>query len=89
MSFFSYKYFVAGSSASHVHINCYPGDIESFAGDDSYLLDEWVFNEFSLFMKNAHNNATLLQLLNQDKVVFFLHLLGIDTNGHSHKPWSK
>ena len=81
--------FVSGASASHVHIHCYKGDIESFAGSDSSLLDDWVFNTFSLFLNNSQRNKTLAQMLRKDKVVFFLHLLGIDTNGHSHKPWSK
>ena len=81
--------FAKGASSSHVHIHCYEADIESFAGSDSSLLDTWVFDKFSHFLDEAAKNATLSSMLKEDKVVFFLHLLGIDTNGHSHKPWSK
>ena len=40
-------------------------------------------------LQKAANNVTLFDMLNQENVVFFLHLLGIDVNGHSHKPQSK
>ena len=33
-------------------------------------------------------NPKLKLQLSSDKIVLFLHLLGIDTNGHSHKPYS-
>ena len=85
----SFDFFVVGSSAARVHISCYDGDIESFTGSDSSLLDDWVFHEFFDFLADASSNKTLLKQLNEDKIVFFFHLLGIDTNGHSHKPWSK
>ncbi|XP_039251345.2 GPI ethanolamine phosphate transferase 1-like [Styela clava] len=81
--------FAKGSSGDHVHIHCYHGDTETFAGDDSSKLDTWVFDRFQEFFKNASNHPTLHDRLHQDKIVFFLHLLGIDSNGHSHKPNSK
>lgn len=36
----------------------------------------------------AEKDQALMKKLSKDKVVFFLHLLGLDTNGHSHKPFS-
>ena len=37
----------------------------------------------------ARKNETMYSILQQDKLIFFLHLLGIDTNGHAHKPYSE
>lgn len=41
------------------------------------------------FFNSSRSNQTLFSALNEEKVVLFLHLLGIDTNGHAHRPYSK
>ncbi|KAI8897625.1 Phosphatidylinositolglycan class N-domain-containing protein [Globomyces pollinis-pini] len=73
---------------SSVEMFMYEADGEDFAKDDASDLDTWVFNEFELLFDNAKKNKTLHDLLHSDQIVFFLHLLGIDTNGHGHRPYS-
>ncbi|CAO3591014.1 unnamed protein product [Absidia cylindrospora] len=78
------------ASSARVDVFMYPPEFEVFAGDASYL-DTWVFDHVKTLFQNAssfHDN-TLDQQLRQDKNVFFLHLLGLDTNGHAHRPYSE
>ena len=62
----------------------------SLEGDISLCLQSYF--ELMLlqkFFESAEKNVTLMNALQEDKLVFFLHLLGIDTNGHSNKPHSE
>lgn len=52
-------------------------------------MDIWVFEKVKELFKAASKNQTLDHALRQDKNVFFLHLLGLDTSGHAHRPYSK
>lgn len=52
-------------------------------------LDAYVFDHLEDLFQNASRNATLDRELREEKVVFFLHLLGCDTAGHSYRPYLK
>jgi len=52
-------------------------------------LDTWVFDKVKGLFASAAKNTTLDHALRQDKNVFFLHLLGLDTTGHAYRPYSK
>ncbi|KAF9971256.1 Glycosyl phosphatidyl inositol anchor synthesis [Actinomortierella ambigua] len=67
----------------------YPAEHEDFATGDASELDTWVFDHFTDLLKRAKTDKELYQKLHSDKIVFFLHLLGLDTNGHSHLPNSE
>lgn len=56
---------------------------------DATELDTWVFSKVKDLFASASSNSTLDYALRQDKNVFFLHLLGLDTTGHAYRPYSK
>lgn len=59
----------------------------SFHADASFL-DEWSFDQLASLLNRSNEDPKLKQLLQQDKLVIFLHLLGCDSNGHAHRPYS-
>ncbi|XP_055548460.1 GPI ethanolamine phosphate transferase 1 isoform X4 [Wyeomyia smithii] len=62
----------------------YSADYESFSSSaNTSLLDVWVFERVKTFLAIPHNQNLLRS---QKKVILFLHLLGLDTAGHIHKP---
>eukprot|EP01126_Amoeba_proteus_P032015 TRINITY_DN312_c0_g1_i5.p1 TRINITY_DN312_c0_g1~~TRINITY_DN312_c0_g1_i5.p1 ORF type:complete len:794 (-),score=147.17 TRINITY_DN312_c0_g1_i5:1424-3805(-) len=77
----------ARNHQDHIFIDMYSPDQEDFA-KDANLLDSWVFEKVETFFNTSITRPELQKRLSQDKVVFFLHLLGIDTTGHSKKPYS-
>ncbi|XP_047126028.1 GPI ethanolamine phosphate transferase 1 isoform X1 [Hydra vulgaris] len=64
----------------------YERDQIDFGGKDPSQLDQWVFSKVEEFFRNAKENPVLFKQLHKEKLVFFVHLLGIDTNGHAKKP---
>uniref|UniRef100_A0A8C5Q2Q9 GPI ethanolamine phosphate transferase 1 n=1 Tax=Leptobrachium leishanense TaxID=445787 RepID=A0A8C5Q2Q9_9ANUR len=81
--------FAKGASGEHVYTHCYLAEFEDFAAKDATKLDTWVFDNVKSFFSSAQSNQTLLNKLEEEKIVFFLHLLGLDTNGHAHRPGSR
>ncbi|TKX26545.1 GPI ethanolamine phosphate transferase [Elsinoe australis] len=80
--------FAEGAVPGRVDAYTYGAEMEDFS-KDALELDVWVFDRVKEFFKEARTNATLEGLLKQDKNVFFLHLLGLDTTGHSYRPYSR
>lgn len=80
--------FKEGAVAERVEADCYGEEFEDFTKDATQL-DTWVFDKTKALFGAAVRNATLDRALRRDKVVFFLHLLGLDTTGHSYRPYSR
>ncbi|KAH8659058.1 GPI ethanolamine phosphate transferase-like protein [Tricladium varicosporioides] len=81
--------FQLGAVPGRVDADTYAAEDEDFSSGDASHLDTWVFDRVKALFAEAATNATLNSALRQDKIVFFLHLLGLDTNGHGHRPYSK
>ncbi|XP_032149552.1 GPI ethanolamine phosphate transferase 1 isoform X1 [Sapajus apella] len=81
--------FAKGAGGDHVYTYSYDSKRQDFGAQDATKLDTWVFDNVKDFFHHARNNQSLLSKINEEKIVFFLHLLGIDTNGHAHRPSSR
>jgi phosphatidylinositol glycan class N len=80
--------FKDGAVPGRIDADTYGAEFEDFS-QDATALDVWVFDRVKDLFKSASTNSTLDAMLREDKVVFFLHLLGLDTTGHSYRPYSK
>ncbi|KAJ6444223.1 GPI ethanolamine phosphate transferase 1 [Purpureocillium lavendulum] len=80
--------FERGAVPGRVDAAMYEPEFEDFS-QDATRLDYWVFDRVKTFFAEAATNHTLNRALRQDKNVFFLHLLGLDTTGHSYRPYSR
>ncbi|CAE7080957.1 unnamed protein product [Rhizoctonia solani] len=68
---------------------CYDESEEDFT-KDAKELDTWVLARLKETLHNAtqHPGSALDRSLRQEGVMIFLHLLGLDTTGHSYRPFS-
>lgn len=80
--------FQLGAEPGRVDADSYGKAFEDFS-KDATMLDIWVFDKVKDLFGRAVHNATLDRQLRQDRNVFFLHLLGIDSTGHTDRPYSK
>ncbi|KAJ8481278.1 hypothetical protein ONZ51_g6113 [Trametes cubensis] len=76
----------------------YPGKVDmwSYAENqvdptkgDARELDQWVLRNLRQLFNNATADPELNSRLRNEHVVFFLHLGGLDTAGHFHRPFSR
>ncbi|RFU35635.1 hypothetical protein B7463_g668, partial [Scytalidium lignicola] len=79
--------FQLGAVPGRVSAYTYAAEEEDFS-QEAARLDLWVFDRVKALFEEASRNATLDASLREDKCVFFLHLLGLDTNGHGYRPYS-
>ncbi|KAF9110209.1 Glycosyl phosphatidyl inositol anchor synthesis [Mortierella sp. AM989] len=77
------------SDPDRIETIMYPAEHEDFGAGDASILDTWVFDKFTSLLEQSKTDTELRRKLHSDKIVFFLHLLGLDTNGHSHLPTSE
>ncbi|KAF4323471.1 hypothetical protein BBO99_00001364 [Phytophthora kernoviae] len=67
----------------------YSHEEEDFAKGDASELDIWAFRHFQKLLEKSKSDQKLSHQLHDDGVVVFCHYLGIDSNGHAHRPNSK
>ncbi|KAJ7757539.1 Phosphatidylinositolglycan class N-domain-containing protein [Mycena metata] len=79
--------FSRGATPGKVMTWSYNEEAEDFT-KDATALDIWVFDQLQHLLQNATTNSTLNSQLRAPGTVFFLHLLGLDTTGHSYRPHS-
>jgi phosphatidylinositol glycan class N len=80
--------FKEGAVPGRVDAEMYSEEAEDFTVDATHL-DTWVFDKVRALFESAKTDPELDRKLRDDKLVFFLHLLGLDTTGHSFRPYSK
>ena len=77
--------FSKGANEGRVHTEVYDSNHEIFGANAyTHLLDKWVFDRVKTFLGTEAE-----KLKDTRGLVLFLHLLGMDTSGHVHKPHSE
>lgn len=73
------------SDPSRVDAWSYGEEYEDFSTDAVHL-DLWCLEQLKTLLRNSTSDSELARTLHQPGTIFFLHLLGLDTTGHSYRP---
>ncbi|GAA6047864.1 hypothetical protein JCM3770_004680 [Rhodotorula araucariae] len=76
---------LGASDPDRVAAFSYDEEAEDFTADAVHL-DLWVLDQLRALLRNASGDPSLHAKLHEPGVVFFEHLLGLDTTGHSYRP---
>ena len=68
-------------AGEHIETYAFPDEINDFAQDPA-IVDAWVSDNMTQFFASAPHDAALMTQLASERVVFFLHYLGMDSAGH-------
>ncbi|KAI9704869.1 MAG: Glycosyl phosphatidyl inositol anchor synthesis [Candelina mexicana] len=79
--------FKEGAVEGRVDADTYGEEAEDYTKDATHL-DTWVFEKVKSLFASAATDPALNSSLREDKLVFFLHLLGLDMTGHAYRPYS-
>lgn len=79
--------FAAGAEEGRVDMWMYEESDEDFTKDATHL-DLWVLSQLNQLFERARRHKALADQMRQKGNVFFLHLLGLDTTGHTYRPHS-
>ncbi|CDW56484.1 PigN domain containing protein [Trichuris trichiura] len=71
---------IPGHRKAHVFTQSYSAEMEELERNP-YLLDQWVFHNFKVFLNSTLTNETLNSMVHQNKIVFFLYLGTVDEIG--------
>lgn len=80
---------VTGGNANRMFSKKYPGDMKWLAGINAKDMDSWVFNEANKLFDDAKTDPVLKGKMDEDRILFFLHLGGLDHSGYIVRPNSQ
>ncbi|XP_052799562.1 GPI ethanolamine phosphate transferase 1-like isoform X1 [Mya arenaria] len=79
---------VTGGNQDRMFSDKYPGHMKYLAGINAKDMDTWVFDEFQKLFLEAKEDTTLQSKLSNERILFFLHLGGLDHSGYIVRPSS-